>query len=101
MTDILSVFCGLLSGLVLMFGFMVRPVRISCPHGWWIPEGVRRANGEFACRPKPVGGDERLPNGHLVDHSVQPDGHLYMRVYCEPNAIPTIVDTTVLCTKDN
>jgi len=97
MTEIL---CYLLSALVLCLAFFTRPTHAACPHGWWMPEGVRRT-GEFVCRPVPVGDDVRTPRGILVDHSVQPDGHVYLRVYCQPNAIPTIVDTTVFCTREN
>lgn len=87
-----------LSGLVLLVCALRHPRGATCPHGWWLAKGVRRS-GEYVCRPAPIGDDMRDSRGVLVDHSMQPDGELVGRVYCEPNAIPTIVDTrAVACT---
>jgi hypothetical protein len=74
------------------------PSKAACPTGWWIPEGVRRS-GDFTCRPVPVGDTERLANGRIVDHSVQPVGEREMHVICGVGAVPVIaVDgRTVSC----
>lgn len=83
---------GLLSILILVTGYVTRPTHESCPPGWWLSTGVRR-NGDFVCRIVPIGDTYRDKRGILRDPSIQPPGELTGHVYCEPNAIPTIVDT--------
>lgn len=84
---------------VLAFAFVFHPRGATCPDGWWLPKGIQ-PSGYFVCRPTPIGDDYRDARGILRDRSVQPLGELEGRIYCEPNAIPTIVDTrAVACTR--
>lgn len=76
--------------------FMIKPQHASCPPGWWLPEGIRRS-GVYVCRPTPIGDTVRVGKA-IVDQSVQPTGYVVGQIFCEPNAIPTIVDTrSVAC----
>jgi hypothetical protein len=97
MTEIAT---ALLSALLLTFAFFCRPTHSACPHGWWIPEGIRR-DGNFTCQPAPIGDTIRDSRGIIRDTSITQPGHIRLRLYCPENAIPTIVDTSALCTWEN
>lgn len=71
---------ALLSLFLLAWAFAAHPTRVACPAGWWSPEGAR--HGVLACRPRPVGPDDRGPHGELVDRSVEPPGELRVGIYC-------------------
>lgn len=77
---------------VLLVAFAVRPRGATCPEHWWLPKGIQ-PSGHFVCRPTPIGDTVRDKRGIIHDESVQPPGELEGHIYCEPNAIPTIVDT--------
>lgn len=92
---------GALAGVIaIMTAIVAHPTRGECPKPGWYVDGVP-ADGHYQCFRVPVGDDERLPNGHVVDHSVQPDGVIDGRVFCQPGAtIPVVVDyRTVECRK--
>lgn len=92
MTD---VGCAAISILVMLIAFVMHPHRAKCPRGFWM-NGVR-PTGEFQCRRTPVGDDIRMPNGHVVDHSIQPPGVLDGRIFCAGGDPRVIDDTTVAC----
>jgi hypothetical protein len=65
------------------------PRQARCPRGYWL-DGVR-ANGMYDCLRVPIGDDARLPNGHVVDRSVQPDGVINGWIFCSSGR-PVVID---------
>lgn len=90
---------GALGSIILIvWACATQPQRITCPRGWWLPEGVR-PSGAFTCRPSPIGGEYRDARGILHDQSTQPAGMIVGQVWCEPPSMPVIATDgrTVLC----
>lgn len=88
----------LLKVLASLLTLVSAPTDGKCPERWWV-NGVR-PDGRYQCFPAPVGPDERLPSGIVVDHSVQPPGVVDGRVFCTVGKLPVVLDSrTIGCRK--
>ncbi len=81
---------SLVSIVLLCASAVTRPARALCPVAWH-DEGVR-ADGEFGCRPDPVGDPDQDGVWGHPDVSVQQPGEVWGRIYCTGGAHPIVVD---------
>jgi hypothetical protein len=73
---------ALLASVVLMASSMLaHPERVTCPHGWWLPNGAR--GGLVVCRPVPTGDATPSARGFLVDVGIDPPGEIRARLACD------------------
>jgi hypothetical protein len=91
---------ALVAVLAMLTAIVSNPTNGECPKKGWYVDGVS-ADGHYQCFRMPIGDDVRLPNGHVVDHSIQPAGVLDGRIFCQVGAtVPIVIDyRTVACAK--
>lgn len=93
MTDVVD---ALLSVVILLIAFAIRPDHARCPERWH-NDGIR-PGGRFSCVPSPVGDPDMDGTFGRPDVSIVPPGRLEGRIYCSR---PVVVDDrTMGCQHD-
>jgi hypothetical protein len=67
---------------------IARPSSMRCPPHWW-PNGIR-TDGTFACAQPLTGDPDRDGTYGTQDVSVEPDGVLDGRIYCDDGEQPCV-----------
>jgi len=84
--------------VILALSALWRPDHAQCPAHWWM-EGVR-PTGAFDCRRVPIGDDTWDAKHGERDHSYQPPGVIYGRIYCRAGMRPSAIDfERVVCVR--
>lgn len=80
------VIASLLATIVLMLASIAaQPTHVTCPSGWWLPEGAR--GGVARCRQRPTGDALPSKRGFLVDVGIDPPGEIRARLACRPEDV--------------
>ena len=90
MASPVEILCELVSGLVLLLAFLLRPVHARCPPNWH-NNGIR-PSGEFACTRNPVGDMDWSWASRRPDRSIVPPGELRGHIYCTHGTRPIVID---------
>ncbi len=96
MTDLGASAASILTMVLLVLAWAIRPTHAHCPDRYGLRMGVR-IDGHFQCWPAPVGDEDWSFATGRPDRSVQPAEILESRIYCTGGATPHQDGTSVWC----